>query len=107
MVRQAVNDLLNLGTFPASKDVCPEMIRKQEELLRNISSPISDDEARLLVRLFGPDDYYGLAWTVLHLIEHSPNWPLADCLTDEGNEWIDRLRLRLTKKMSSNPNECQ
>ncbi|MDB6032726.1 MAG: hypothetical protein JWM16_3064, partial [Verrucomicrobiales bacterium] len=33
-----------------------------------------------LVKVFGPDDYYGLAWSLLHLIESAPGWPLADCL---------------------------
>lgn len=47
-----------------------------------------------MISLFGQDDCFGLAWSMLHLIETSPNWPLADVLSDFSNEWIYRLRER-------------
>jgi hypothetical protein len=59
-----------------------------------IEQPISDDDARALVKLFGPDDSFGLAWTLLHLIETAPGWPLEDVLDESGNEWVDRLKQR-------------
>ena len=62
--------------------------------MAQVNQPISDDDARALVKLFGPDDSFGLAWTLLHLIENAPGWPLDDALSESGNEWIDRLRTR-------------
>ena len=62
--------------FPASHDVVQAQIEKQQQLLESLKPPLSDDEARELVKVFGPDDYYGLARTVLHLIESAPGWPL-------------------------------
>lgn len=59
--------------------------------------PVTNEEARVLVTLFGPDECYGLAWTLVHLIETAPGWPIADCLGGTGNEWIQRLRLRATR----------
>jgi hypothetical protein len=56
---------------------------------------VSNDDARVLVRLFGPDDCFGLAWTLVHLIETAPNWPLEDCLVVTENEWIKVLKQRL------------
>jgi hypothetical protein len=52
-----------------------QVIEQFETALRNIGSPISDEEAIALARLFSEDDCYGLAWTLLHLIETAP--PLA------------------------------
>ena len=72
----------------------PEVIQQQERLLASIRPPVSDDEARELLKVFGPDDYFGLAWTVLHLVEGAPNWPLEDCLSGSSNEWIVTLRER-------------
>jgi hypothetical protein len=95
MIRPEVRELTRLGQFPASANAVPETIKTQERLLRDITPPVSDDEARELARLFGPDDYFGAAWTILHLIETSPCWPLLDCLSSEPNEWIARLKQRL------------
>jgi len=94
MIRREISDLSGLGSFPSSRDVVPEVITKQEELLRSIVPPVTDEEARQLIKLFGPDDYYGGAWTVLHLVETAPHWPLWDCLANTSNEWIARLRER-------------
>ena len=97
MVRPEIKELSSLGSFPPSQSVKTETIDKQEELLRNILPPVTDEEARELIKLFGPDDYFGGAWTVLHLIESAPNWPLSDCLTDESSEWIRRLKERVKR----------
>jgi hypothetical protein len=48
-------------------------MERQEELLRSIVSPVTDDEARALITLLGPDDYFGGAWTVVHLFESAPH----------------------------------
>lgn len=98
MIRPEIIELVKLGSFPSSRNVQPVVIERQEQLLRGIAPPISDAEACELVKLFGPDDYFGLAWTVLHLIEASPNWPLTACLSDSSNEWIVRLKERITRK---------
>jgi hypothetical protein len=95
MIRKEVSDLMGLGSFPASKQVDLAVIDRQESLLASITPPVSDDEARELVKLFGPDDYFGGAWTLIHLVESAPNWPLEDCLRDGSNEWILRLKSRL------------
>jgi hypothetical protein len=94
MIRRELQELVSLGPFPASSEADKELIQKQEELLRSIKPPVSDEEAKHLVRLFGPDDYFGGAWTVVHLVETAPHWPISECLTDTSNEWIVRLQHR-------------
>ena len=94
MVRQPIAELIAMGSFPSSKDVNLAEIKRQEELLNLIIRPVSDAEAKELIKLFGPDDYFGLAWTVVHLIESAPHWPLEDCLFTNNNEWMTRLKAR-------------
>lgn len=93
-MRQEVRELVELGPLP-DEEADVERIRRHDERLHRITEPVTDEEARALVGLFGPDNCYGLAWTLLHLIETAPNWPLEECLQDDGNEWIRRLRQRV------------
>ncbi len=101
MIRSEIQQLVALGSFPASQQVNLEVIRRQQELLNLIRPPISDEEAERLLALFGPDDYFGLAWSVLHLVESSPSWPIHELLTNCANEWIARLKERARKGTST------
>ena len=93
-MRKEVQELVNMGPLPDCETVADAQLKTYESLLSRVIPPVSNEEARGLVRLFGPDDCYGLAWTLLHLIESAPGWPLHDCLKETGNEWTERLRLR-------------
>ena len=94
LTRPVVDELVELGPLPSS--VKPNMVRLQkfQVLLERVEQPVSNNDARALVNLFGPDDCFGLAWTLLHLIETAPGWPLEDVLDRSGSEWIDRLKQR-------------
>ena len=81
-------------SLPSSTTATVPEVQEFEVLLSKVQTPVSDEEARALVKLFGPDDCFGLAWTLLHLIETSPGWPIADALHGLKGEWIDRLRER-------------
>ena len=94
-MRPEVAELVALGPFPAEDAASDEDVERREALVRGITPPLTDEEARAMVTLFGPDDFYGGAWTLLHLIETAPGWPLEDALLNEDNEWIRRLRKRL------------
>lgn len=92
-MRQEVQEFIMLGSLP-EETASEQQISKYESALAQIAAPVTDEEARALVGSFGSDDCYGLAWTLLHLIETSPNWPLRDVLDNTHNEWIQRLRRR-------------
>jgi hypothetical protein len=62
--------------------------------LSKVQIPVTDKEACAMVRLFGPDDCFGLAWTLLHLIETAPGWPVDGALNGLQGGWIVRLRQR-------------
>src|SRR5215831_13490779 len=102
-MQTAVVELTKLGPLPRSADAKPKIVERWQNLLAAVRTPVSDDEARALVRHFGPDDCFGLAWTLLHLIETAPSWPLPDCLARPGNEWIDLLRKRARNFCPSKP----
>jgi hypothetical protein len=92
-MRTQIKELLTLGVLPDSRSSV-ELIQRFDELLRGISPPVTHDEARALVRLFrkDEDETFGLAWTVRHLVETAPHWPLEDCLRDTESYWINHLR---------------
>ena len=105
-MRKQIADLARLGPMPASKLVGEDEVAEYQRLLQGITPPVSDQEVVVLCRLFGDDDFFGLAWSLLHLVESAPGWPIPGCLSHSDNEWIDTLRQRLlnTVAPSDKPN---
>jgi hypothetical protein len=95
-MQQAISALLLLGPLPSSAAAAAAVPTMQafEEQLSKVQTPITDEEACALMKLFGPDDCLGLAWTLLHLIETAPGWPVESAFVGLEGEWIDRLRER-------------
>ena len=91
MVRGSVNKLVRLGPLPDADSSSPERIQEYQSVLERISPPLTDEEARLLVPLFGTGDCFGLAWTLLHLIESAPSPAIDSPPSSSDNEWIRRL----------------
>ena len=98
-VRSPVAELVSLGPVPgaAQQDTDPHAERREslgEELRR--AGTASDDDARALVALLPPDDgdAYGVVWTLLHVIESAPGWPLEDVLGTGGGPWVQLLERR-------------
>ena len=93
-MQRAVSGLLRLGPLPSSAAATVPSIQAFQDLLSKVRTPITDEEACALVKLFGPDDCFGLAWTLLHLIETAPGWPVEGALNGLEGEWIERHRER-------------
>ena len=70
-VRSHIQQLVAMGPLPDSS-ADEDRIATYQRLLERVTPPVSDYEARVLVRLFGPDECYGLAWEMLHLVESAP-----------------------------------
>ena len=49
-----------------------EEIHRRDLQLRATPRPVTADEATALAACFGPDDCYGVAWALVHLIETGP-----------------------------------
>ncbi len=96
MISPEVARFCDLGPLPAMEHADPVRMAELGAALHAIKRPIADEEALQLVDQFGPDECYGLAWTLLHLIETAPGWPIEKCLTVPKNEWQSRLKRRAT-----------
>ena len=68
-MQPAVEELMKLGALPCSQNTNLAKLEKFQNLLNEIEKPISDDEARALILLFGPDDCFGICWALLHLMK--------------------------------------
>jgi hypothetical protein len=91
-IRDQVAAFLKLGPLPSSFDANEVDIDLRNSLLEAIVRPISSDEARALLGCFGPDECFGLAWTLLHTIETaSGGVPIDSKPTSRDNEWIQLL----------------
>jgi hypothetical protein len=68
-----------------------------EGLLNQLVSPLSDQEILALLSVLpaNGDTAFGLNWTILHLIEAAPSWPIWAALKEQSHEWIRILLLRL------------
>lgn len=93
-VRTEIAELEQLGPLPSEDDADVSQLARIEALYRAIATPITDNEACVLVELFGPDSCYGLASSFMHLIETAPGWPLKDCLAQLNSDWKIELRNR-------------
>jgi hypothetical protein len=82
------------GPLPGS-DASVEEIERREKQLTAILMPVTAREARALVACFGPDDCFGMAWSLLHLIETCPNPVLRVEPAPEANWWERRLWQRI------------
>src|SRR5262245_34820560 len=99
-MRPEVKLLVTKGRFPNSKDPI-QLIEEWEVALNQIVPPTSNEEALTLIKLLPStdDDCYGLVWTLIHIIESAPGWPLRDGLSGLQNPWVARLRQAAEEEM--------
>lgn len=102
-MRSEVIELIEMGPLPNSTEAADDMLRLEEyqRLLEAIEQPVTDDEAVALAGLFGPDECFGLAWALVHLIESAPGWPMLDRIAADDNEWRSLLRSRAERGTTS------
>ena len=96
-MRQEILDFVALGPLP-TEDASIDEFARAEASLHRLHGPISEDEAVLLAGSFGADDSFGLAWTLLHLIETAPCDAVLARLPDRDGLWIDRIRRRASNR---------
>lgn len=89
-MRPEVQTFVADGPLP-DWDASEGEIDRRDQQLRAIARPVTGEEAQALVSCFGPDDCYGMAWTLLHLIETGPNPVLTSKPAAGANEWHQRL----------------
>ncbi|MEW2498423.1 hypothetical protein AB0942_33560 [Streptomyces nodosus] len=99
-MRPEVQAFIADGPLPGWDGSEDEIDRRYEQL-RAISRPVTAEEAQALAMCFGPDDCYGVAWTLVHLIETGPGPvpSVARPAPDSGN-WHETLWLRWGSEQS-------
>lgn len=93
-MRPEIRVFVELGRLPSEDDAEVELLKTYDTAYRKIEPPITDEEAIALVGLFGDDGCFGLASSVMHLIETAPGWPIEDVLAATNNAWILELTNR-------------
>lgn len=93
-IRKEIEEMRALGPLPPEDVADIDLLKNYDSLYRSVTRPVTDDEARILVTLLGPDDCFGAASAFMHLIETAPGWPLKECLINQDNEWVIELRNR-------------
>jgi hypothetical protein len=91
MIRPAVQAFVDAAPLPDSREANEDHLFELEKLLDAIERPVTTEEAAFLMQAFGPDDCFGLAWSLLHLIETAPESPLREAPPDDASEWVQRL----------------
>ena len=89
--RLEVKHLVSMGQLPPEPGADPAMVDEFHRAIKAIYRPVSTEEAGALLTVFGSDSCYGVAWTLLHLIETAPESPLKTEPSTDANEWIKRL----------------
>lgn len=69
-MQNAVLRLKQLGQMPSSdNDVQDEIIIEYQELLEKIHTPVTMEEASVLIDIFPKTELFGLEWSLLHVLE--------------------------------------
>ncbi|MEV5787617.1 hypothetical protein AB0L42_42705 [Streptomyces sp. NPDC052287] len=90
-MRPEVQAFVADGHLPDS-DADEEEIDRRVNQLEAISARVTADEAHALAACFGSDDCYGVAWSLLHLIETSPGpVPPVTLPGADATEWHHTL----------------
>lgn len=100
-VRASVHELVQLGRIPTDNeaDTEPDRADRWEVLIGEMygEGNVTNGEAAMLVPLLPRDesDSFGVVWTLVHVIESAPGWPLNEALAAADGPWADILRQRL------------
>lgn len=89
-MRPEVRTFVADGPLP-DWDASEDEIDRRVAQLNAVHGPVSHEEAAALAGCFGPDDCYGVAWSLLHLIETGPNPVLTTRPAADAGEWSHRL----------------
>lgn len=95
-MRVCVSQLVDLGPLPDEEVAEVAQLQAFEFALAQVERPITGEEALALLSIFPSDDSscFGLAWSVLHLVETAPGWPLAQARLHATNPWVRTMLQR-------------
>lgn len=93
VMREAVIAFAAPGPFPSEQG----LFGRRRGVVSQRLGP-SLDRSKMKTLASGPkflnDDCFGAAWSLLHLIETAPGWPLQDAIAQAHPCWAEALRKR-------------
>jgi hypothetical protein len=90
-MRNSVAQLVALGQLPSEASASVQRVQDFESLLKTIAPPLTKAEALAVLSVFGQDGCFGLAWSLLHLVETAPGWPYAEARLHKANPWVKSM----------------
>jgi len=95
-MRDTVAELIAPCRLPAEVEGDVPRLQAFEAAIKLIDPPVSDAEALALLSVFPASaaSCFGLAWSVLHLIETAPGWPIPEAKSQESNPWVQIMLQR-------------
>jgi len=103
VIRDEVRNFVRLGPLTSELDNSEdgdEAFGEMEHALHSIEKPVTDEEARLLLGSFGEDNSFGLAWSLLHLVESAPTPPVTSEPPPGSNPWLERMWVRYRNSLT-------
>ena len=92
-MRESVIQFTSLGRLPEEETAEVAQLQEFESALNAIERPVSKQEAVELLCSFptGEHSCFGLAWSLLHLIETAPDWPYREARLHGANPWVKTM----------------
>jgi hypothetical protein len=97
-MRTTVTNLVSLGRLPEERSAAVAQLQAFEAALKSIERLVTNEEAMSLLQVLPntEESCFGLAWSVLHLIETAPGWPLKEAKLHCSNPWVASMLERAT-----------
>ena len=92
-MRTSVTRLISLGRLPEEATAEVAQLQEFASVLKEIEKPVSNQEAVALLSSFpsGEGSCFGLAWSILHLVETAPGWPCQEARLQRANPWVKTM----------------
>ena len=93
-IRPEVQVLVDMGQLPSAMTADSDALEAFDHAVGEVIPPVTVDESLALARLLGPDECFGLGWSLIHLIETAPDWPVTLAQISCEPYWLDLLMQR-------------
>ena len=91
---EIVDKLVDVGRLPASDRVDKDYLESFQALLREIDGDLDKSDSIRILQLLGPDDCFGLAWSIVHIAENCSEWPFFSEMSGVDPGWVRILEER-------------
>ena len=91
---KVVDELVKMGRLPSSDQADEGYLESFQALLGEVDGDLDKCDSIRLLQLLGPDDCFGLAWSIVHIVENCSEWPFLFEIPDIDPGWMSVLEER-------------